>query len=289
MGFEGGRQARDPLVSGRLYAVATPIGNLDDISPRARRVLETVAVVACEDTRRTGKLFELLGLKRPELVRLDAHTEYSRSGTIVDRIVGGIDCAVVSDAGTPVVSDPGADLVRRAIDAGIEVVAVPGPSSVLAALVVSGLAADGFTFAGFLPRKGRARDERMAVLCRRPEPTVLFESPKRVAATLKDLAVAFGPDRQFAMCRELTKMHETVVRGRLGQASELVSGEVKGEVVVVLAGAAQVSDVGDDDIVDALGRRRDLGLDRRSAVAVVTHDLAIGRKRVYDLALELDW
>ena len=195
MGFEGGRQARDPLVSGRLYAVATPIGNLDDISPRARRVLESVAVVACEDTRRTGKLFELLGLKRPELVRLDAHTEYSRSGTIVDRIVGGIDCAVVSDAGTPVVSDPGADLVRRAIDAGIEVVAVPGPSSVLAALVVSGLAADGFTFAGFLPRKGRARDERLAVLCRRPEPTVLFESPKRVAATLKDLAVAFGPDR----------------------------------------------------------------------------------------------
>lgn len=276
-------------MTGRLHVVATPIGNLKDMSDRAREVLQAVDFVACEDTRRTGKLFELLGLERPEFVRVDAHTEVDRCEQLINRLLAGQNCALVSDAGTPIVSDPGTALVRGAARAGVEVVAVPGPSAALAALVVSGLATDRFAFDGFLPRKGRDRATALAALARRNCTTVVFESPKRTASTLVDLVGECGADRQAAVCRELTKMHETVTRGSLGELAASTDADLKGEVVIVVAGAPVADESTDDDIAAALKARKALGLDRKSAVAVVTDDLAIGRGRVYDLALDLDW
>jgi 16S rRNA (cytidine1402-2'-O)-methyltransferase len=218
-----------------LYVVATPIGNLGDLSPRAAEVLREVRAVAAEDTRRTLKLFAHMGAPAPELLSLPAFDERGRVARIVERLRGGEAIALCTDAGTPGVSDPGAALVAAAWAAGARVVPIPGPSAALGALSASGFAADRFLFAGFLPRKGGARAEALRALATATCTVVLYEAGNRTAATLRDLAAALG-DREALVARELTKLHEELARGRLAVLAERFGGEVRGEVTIVVSG-----------------------------------------------------
>jgi 16S rRNA (cytidine1402-2'-O)-methyltransferase len=225
--------------TGTLYLVGTPIGNLGDISDRARETLGSVAVVACEDTRRTGRLLAAFGIRAAKLISFFEGNERQRVAELVRALNGGSDVAVVSDAGMPGLSDPGYRLVAACVEQGIPVDVVPGPSAAVAALVVSGLPTDRFVFEGFLPRSGRARAARLAALVDEPRTIVLFESPRRLAGTLTDLHDALG-DRRAAMARELTKMHQEILRGSLSSVKEETAGrEMKGEVVVVVEGAGE--------------------------------------------------
>ncbi len=222
-------------MAGTLYVVATPIGNLSDLSPRAAEVLRSVAAVAAEDTRRTLKLFAHLGAPAPELLSLPAFDERGRVARIVERLAAGADVALCTDAGTPGVSDPGAALVAAAWAAGARVVPIPGPSAAIAALSASGFGADRFLFAGFLPRKGGARDEALRALAAAAATIVLYEAGNRTAATLADLAAALG-DREALVGRELTKLHETLLRGKLSELASHFAGDVPGEVTIVISG-----------------------------------------------------
>ena len=225
-------------MTGTLFLVGTPIGNLEDLSDRARRVLGSVDAVAAEDTRRTGRLLQRIGIK-VRLVSYFEGNEAERVPQLLGRLTSGESIALVSDAGMPAVSDPGYRLVAECVRAGVPIDVVPGPSAALAGLVVSGLPTDRFVFEGFLPRSGRARRERVEALAKEPRTIVLFESPRRVGATLVELADALGAGRRAALARELTKLHQEVLRGRLGELVELIDGrELKGEVVLVVEGVA---------------------------------------------------
>ncbi len=220
---------------GRLHVVATPIGNLEDVTLRALRVLGEASLLLAEDTRHVRKLLERHGIAaRPR--SLHAHNEASRVAEVLAALEEGADVALVSDAGTPLVSDPGERLVAAAVEAGFEVVAVPGASALLAALAVSGLPASPFTFLGFLPRKAGPRDALLDRFRDAPETLVLFESPRRVASTLRLLAERLGP-RPACLARELTKLHEEVVRGTLPELAERFAEGTRGEVTLVIGGA----------------------------------------------------
>ena len=223
---------------GTLWVVATPIGNLSDLSPRAAEVLARVSAVAAEDTRRTRKLYAHIGAAPPAMLSLPAFDERARLGSVLDRLAAGEEVALCTDAGTPGVSDPGAALVRAAWQAGARVVPVPGPSAALAALAGSGLPADRFTFAGFLPRKGGARAGALAWLAAQPCTLVLYEAGNRTRETLRDLAEALG-DRPAVVARELTKLHEELARGTLSELGERFGGEVLGEVTLVVSGPGE--------------------------------------------------
>ena len=211
--------------NGRVVVVATPIGNLGDLSPRAVDALASSDYIYCEDTRRTLKLLNHAGITGPRLVSHHRHNEAATTPTAVARAKSGAAIALVTDAGTPLVSDPGARLVRAALAEGIHVETVPGPSAALAALVVSGLSTDRFSFEGFVPRSGRQRAERLAAVAAEGErAVVIFESPHRVQRTLDDLLAVCGPDRPLAVCRELTKMHEEVWHTTTGEAAERAGG-----------------------------------------------------------------
>lgn len=219
-----------------LYVVSTPIGNLGDITHRAVEVLGTVDVVLAEDTRRTGMLLKHFGIGS-RLISAHEHNEAARSRLVAELLAEGKNVALVSDAGTPLLSDPGARLVASAIDAGYEVIPIPGPSALLAALVASGLAADRFTFYGFLPRKGGDRAALLKEIAASPYTAVIYESPQRVEALVRDLAAAAGPERRVAIARELTKLHEEVFRGSLAAAAvRLEERGARGEIVVVVEG-----------------------------------------------------
>jgi 16S rRNA (cytidine1402-2'-O)-methyltransferase len=224
-------------MAGTLQIVSTPIGNLEDLSPRAVRALEAADLVACEDTRRTGRLLAHLGLRK-RLVSLHEHNERARTPDLVEQLLAGETVALVSDAGTPLVSDPGFVLVRAAIERGIRVEAIPGPSAALAALTVSGLPPYPVTFAGFVPRKSGKRRAWFRELAGLPHTLVLFESPHRILACLEDAEAQLG-DRQAALGRELTKLHEEVLRAPLSALQALLASRasVKGELVLVIAGA----------------------------------------------------
>ncbi|MGQ0384922.1 MAG: 16S rRNA (cytidine(1402)-2'-O)-methyltransferase [Gammaproteobacteria bacterium] len=227
--------------SGVLYLVATPIGNMGDISARAREILAAVHVVAAEDTRHTGRLLRELGLERP-LVSLHEHNERARAAELVARLRTGESIALVSDAGTPLVSDPGFPLVRAAIEAGIPVVPLPGPCAAIAALAASGLPAERFCFEGFLPARAGARRQRLAELAAEPRTLVLYEAPHRLAACLADLAAALGASRRACVARELTKLYERFYRGGLGELAERARTDPdlhRGESVIVVEGAAE--------------------------------------------------
>jgi 16S rRNA (cytidine1402-2'-O)-methyltransferase len=263
-----------------VYVVATPIGNLEDLSPRALRVLREAAVIACEDTRRTARLCSRFEIAVPRL-SLHEHNEERRIPALLARLAAGESVAVVSDAGTPVVSDPGARFVAAAIEAGFRVVPVPGPSAVLAALVASGFRAGPFTFFGFLPRKGGARARSLEDLRRAPGAVVLFEAPGRVRGTLRDLHAVLG-ERRVAVARELTKAFEEIVRGRLGA---LEIPEPRGEVTIVVeAGDAPRPEVGAsaDAEIDRLLRA---GRSARDAARELATSLGISRSRAYALVL----
>jgi 16S rRNA (cytidine1402-2'-O)-methyltransferase len=224
-----------------LYLVATPIGNLEDVSQRALRVLGEVQVVAAEDTRHTRRMLEHFGIATP-LVSLFEHNERSRTAALLDRLAGGDHVAVVTDAGSPGVSDPGYPLVRAAVAAGVRVESIPGPSAVIAALQISGLPTDAFLFVGFLPPKGAARRRRLSELVERRETVVAFESPHRIESCLADLEAVWG-ERPIALAREMTKVHEQVLRGTPREVrAALTPDRRRGEMVLVLGGKTRKSD-----------------------------------------------
>jgi len=225
-------------VPGTLYLIATPIGNLDDLSPRAAEVLRTVRTVAAEDTRRTRKLYAHLGARAPAMVSLPAFGERERMGAILERLAAGEDVALCTDAGTPAVSDPGQKLVAAAWEAGARVVPIPGPCAAIAALAASGLESDRFLVHGFLPRKGGGRERALARLARIPATLVIYEAGNRTGETLRDLLAVLG-DRQAAVARELTKVHEEIARGTLATLSERFKEGARGEVTLVVAGAGE--------------------------------------------------
>ena len=204
---------------GTVVLVATPIGNLGDLPPRAVEALHSADVICCEDTRRTGRLLQHAGVRGAKLRRLDDHAEAAAIPELLDVLAEGKTVAVVTDAGTPGISDPGARLVTAAIEAGHVVSAVPGPAALVMALVVSGLPTERFVFEGFLPRSGGTRTERLAEVAAEQRTTVIYEAPHRVRSTVSDLAAGCGGDRRVALCRELTKLHEEVWRGTLAEAA----------------------------------------------------------------------
>jgi 16S rRNA (cytidine1402-2'-O)-methyltransferase len=271
-------------VSGTLHLVATPIGNLGDLSPRAVEVLAAAELVCCEDTRRSGRLLQHAGIRAKRLAVCNDHTEVSRIPEVLDTLAGGGDVAVISDAGTPGVSDPGERLVRAVLDAGHQVSAVPGPAASVMALVVSGLPAARHVFEGFLPRSGGERTARLAEIAAEHRTVVLYEAPHRIERTMRDLLDACGPDRRLAVARELTKMHEEVVRGTLG---EIRLGEPRGEYVVVLDGAPMPDAPDDDSIRAALRDELGRGSSTRDAAADVARRLGVPKREAYTLAIGL--
>ena len=235
--------------SGTLFVVATPIGNLDDLSPRARKTLCGVEVVAAEDTRRTRGLLSSIGAQ-PTVIAYHEHNEDARAGKLLERLRAGVDVALVSDAGTPLISDPGWQLVAEALAAGIEVRAIPGPSAVIAALAVSGLATDRYAFEGFLPRRAHLRAEYLRRLARETRTLVFFESVHRLADTLSALVEQLGADRRATIARELTKLHEDVYAGSLAELRAELGRSIPllGEFVIVVAGLAEDIPVETDEI-----------------------------------------
>lgn len=235
------------VAAGRLEVIATPIGNLGDLSPRAVEALQRATLVVAEDTRRTGQLLAHCGLSRP-LQSLHEHNEAERVAGLVERLQAGDIVALVSDAGTPLLSDPGLLLVREAAAAGIPVVAIPGPSALTAALSIAGLPARRFAFEGFLPARGGERRTALGRLAGETRTLVFFEAPHRLAETLADMRTVFGDGRRAAIARELTKVHETVYRGTLAELAQRVEADAniaRGELVLLLEGAAQSDAAGD--------------------------------------------
>ena len=276
-----------PLSSpaGALVLVGTPIGNLGDLSPRAVEVLAVADLICCEDTRRTGRLLQHAGLDKRPLLTVNDHTEVRAIGDVLARLARGQRVAIVSDAGMPGISDPGERLVRAAALAGHRVEVVPGPSAAISALVASGLPAGRFAFEGFLPRKGSGRTARVAEVAAERRTTVLYEAPHRLARTLADLAAVCGDDRRVVIARELTKLHEEIWRGNLGDALVRVAEiEPRGEHVIVLDGAPEAETASDDAIVAAINDARTAGLSTRDAVATVAGELGVSKRRAYDLA-----
>ncbi len=275
--------------AGRLVLVGTPIGNLGDISPRAVEALRTADVIACEDTRRARALLSHLGIPAGHrLLAVHDHNEAAEVAHVLARLDRGEEVAVVTDAGMPGISDPGERLVAAAAAAGHLVEAVPGPSAVLVAVVVSGLSTARFCFEGFLPRKGAARGQRVAEITAERRTTVLFEAPHRVRQAVADLAASAGGLRRVVVARELTKLHEEVWRGTLAGAVEhLAATEPRGEYVLVLDGAPPPEPAGEADVEAALRARLEAGADKRSAIAEVTAALGVPKRVVYDVAVRL--
>ncbi|MDP6437238.1 MAG: 16S rRNA (cytidine(1402)-2'-O)-methyltransferase [Gammaproteobacteria bacterium] len=279
------------MSTGTLYIVATPIGNIDDISPRARTVLAGVDLVAAEDTRHTGRLLKHLGIKT-RMISCHEHNEARRSAQILEQISAGGDVALVSNAGTPLLSDPGFQIVRAAADAGLCVSPVPGCSAAIAALSIAGLPTDSFSFAGFLPSSAAKRRARLQELAAYPATLILYESVHRIGATLDDIAGALGDSRQMVAARELTKLHETVYRGTVAQVAEQIAadpGGAKGEYTLVIAGAGAGSPAADSD---SAGLDRTLRvllgyLSVREAAEATAKILDVRRNEAYERALKL--
>jgi 16S rRNA (cytidine1402-2'-O)-methyltransferase len=277
------------MLTGTLFVVATPLGNLGDLTPRAAELLRTVPVVAAEDTRRTRGLLTHLGAS-PRLLSFHAHSPAARADSLLEILRGGRDVALVSDAGTPVVSDPGSSLVQAVREAGIPVVPIPGASAVATAVSVSGFNGDRYLFLGFVPRKGSERQRLLARAAQEEWPTVFFESPNRLAGLLADLAELAGEDRPVTVARELTKIHEEIRTGTLGSLSlHYAQGEPKGEITVVLAGTG-VPEAPPDRSAEGGTLAQALlaaGLSRRDVVEQLTTRLGIARNEAYRMVMEI--
>ena len=278
--------AEDPVaiiegVAGTLFLVGTPIGNLEDLTERARRVLGSVDLIAAEDTRRTGRLLQHLGIKKP-MVSFFEGNEQKRLPELIEALREGSTVAVVSDAGMPALSDPGYRLVAACVEEGISVDVAPGPSAPVAALVISGLPTDRFVFEGFLPRSGRRRAERLESLAREPRTIVLFESPRRAAALVEDLVKSLG-NRRAALVRELTKQHQEVLRGGLTEIlDEVKTRGLRGEVVLVVEGWSEENVEGDDE--DAVSMAADMvagGERKREAARRAGRLTGVPANRIY--------
>lgn len=273
-------------MSGVIYLAATPIGNVDDASLRLRRALETADCIAAEDTRRLGALCARLGLRYSgELIALHDHNEAARADSLVDRALAGQTVLVVSDAGTPTVSDPGFRLGQAAIAAGVRLQPLPGPSAALAALSVSGLPSDRFAFEGFLPRGSGDAARRLAEAATDPRTLIYFESPRRLPRTLEAMAQAFGEDRPAAVCRELTKTHEEILRGTLAELREAVGEEPRGEITIVVGGLTGAAAAGADHVDEVL-RLAGAGMRLKDAAAEVASRTGARKNDLYRQALE---
>lgn len=273
---------------GTLLLVATPIGNLGDISPRAITALQGAALICCEDTRRTGGLLSHLGISGVRMAITNEHTETARIDEVLDLLAGGSTVAVVTDAGTPGISDPGERLVAAAIAGGHVVSAVPGPSADVMALVTSGLPSARYVMEGFLPRSGPDRTTRLREAAAEPRTVVLYEAPHRLVRTLTDLHALCGDSRRVVLARELTKVHEEIWRGTLAESLRHVADrEPLGEYVIVLAGAPPRMAASDDEIRIGLTRELAGGASKKTAVSTVSDHLGVAKNRVYDIALTL--
>lgn len=280
----------DPGAAGALILVGTPIGNLGDLAPRVIETLRDADLIACEDTRRTHALMSHAGVAGGGRLRsIAAHDETARAAWVVQQVEAGLRVAYVTDAGMPGISDPGSKLVRACLDAGLGVEVVPGPTALTAALVLSGLPTDRFVFEGFLPRKGNGRTERLAEIAAETRTVVVYESPRRVVATLEELVTHCGPDRAVSLARELTKLHEEVRRGSLAGVIEQLNGEdPRGECVIVLGGADRERPSATTEEIDAALRLEiEAGTSKKDAAAIVSARLGISRREVYERAVRL--
>ena len=276
-------------MAGMLYLVPTPIGNLGDISIRCRETLEQADFTAAEDTRVTLKLLNHLGIKK-SLVSYYEHNKTFKGDKIVQRILDGETCALVSDAGSPAISDPGEDLVKQCAQAGIPVCAIPGPCAAITALSISGQATGRFCFEGFLSTSKKSRREHLESLAQERRTMIFYEAPHKLTATLEDLAACFGADRPVSLCRELTKLHEEVIRTTLGQALErYTQTPPKGEFVLVVAGAPEPVKEGpsQSDAAARLAQLLEQGLSRKDAVKQTARELSLPKNTVYDIAVSL--
>ena len=267
---------------GSLYVVATPIGNLGDITARAVEILKSVSVIVAEDTRHSRTLMNHLGITTP-MTAYHEHNEARESPRLVARMTDGDSIALISDAGTPLLSDPGARLVAAAIEADLRVIPIPGASALLSALVASGISAEQFTFLGFLPRKGGEREVMLRAVLRSPFTTVLYESPQRISATLADLIEAGCGDRAAAIARELTKHFEEVRRGTVASLLDGVGEGGRGEIVLVIAGAAERAP-SESEARDTVTRMRSEGASSRDIIERLTGELGVPRNVAYKLA-----
>ena len=276
-------------MAGMLYLVPTPIGNLGDISIRCKETLEQADFIAAEDTRVTLKLLNYLGIKK-SLVSYYEHNKAAKGDVILERILAGETCALVSDAGSPAISDPGEELVKQCAAAGITVCAIPGPCAVITALSISGQDTGRFCFEGFLSTAKKSRREHLASLENETRTMIFYEAPHKLVNTLEDMAAAFGADRPISLCRELTKLHEEVIRTTLGGAIKLYTNQPpKGEFVLVLAGAEPAAKEV-PTALDAAARVAQLmeeGLSRKDAVKQTAQELQLPKNVVYDAALEI--
>jgi 16S rRNA (cytidine1402-2'-O)-methyltransferase len=272
-------------MSGRLSVVATPIGCLEDITLRALRILREADLILAEDTRHTRTLCAKHGISTP-LRSFHAHSNEDKVLQIVEELANGAHYALVSDAGTPVVSDPGVYLVSRAAEAGIAVEALPGPSAVLAALCVAGLPVRRFVFEGFLPRGGGDRSRALQRIAHSEVTVVLFESPHRIHATLEDLERELGGERQIALCRELTKMHEQTIRGTVSEVRGELSNPARGEITVVIEGKAADAAIEDVDLDALLMEWKREGLSNKEMTQRLQQDLGWKRNRAYQAILD---
>ena len=274
---------------GMLYLVPTPIGNLGDISQRCRQTLEEADFIAAEDTRVSLKLLNHLGIKK-SLVSYYEHNKAFKGDKIVERILAGETCALVSDAGSPAISDPGEDLVKQCAAAGITVCAIPGPCAAITALSISGQATGRFCFEGFLSTAKKSRQEHLNSLKKETRTMIFYEAPHKLLTTLEDMAKVFGEDRPISLCRELTKLHEEVVRTTLGQAIErYTAAPPKGEFVLIVAGAEpEVEEAPTEaDAAGYLARLIANGASRKDAIKQTAKDLGLPKNVVYDLALKI--
>ena len=276
-------------MAGMLYLVPTPIGNLGDISQRCRETLEQADFIAAEDTRVTMKLLNYLGIKK-SLVSYYEHNKAFKGNVILERIQAGETCALVSDAGSPAISDPGEELVKQCAEAGITVCAIPGPCAVITALSISGQSTGRFCFEGFLSTAKKSRREHLEALVKEQRTMIFYEAPHKLLATLEDMAQVFGADRPISLCRELTKLHEEVVRTTLGEAVEKYTENApRGEFVLVVAGAPEEIEEAatPEDAAAHVARLMESGMSRKDAIKQTAKELNLPKNVVYDAALNL--
>ena len=276
-------------MAGMLYLVPTPIGNLGDISTRCRETLENADFIAAEDTRVSLKLLNYLGIKK-SLVSYYEHNKAQKGNMIVERILAGETCALVSDAGSPAISDPGEELVKQCVEAGITVCAIPGPCAVITALSISGQSTGRFCFEGFLSTAKKSRREHLESLVDEQRTMIFYEAPHKLLATLESMAEVFGNDRPISLCRELTKLHEEVVRTTLGEAiAQYTQNAPKGEFVLVVAGATpkEKTVATAEDAAVRVKELMEEGMSRKDAIRQVSKELDLPKNVVYDAALSL--
>lgn len=274
-------------MTGHLILAGTPIGNVEDASLRLRSLLQEATVIAAEDTRRLHALTARMGITTSaKVVSYHEHNETARADELLDLVEAGQDVVIVTDAGMPSVSDPGYRIVSRAIERDLPVTSAPGPSAVLTALAVSGLPTDRFCFEGFPPRKQGERTRTFSQLAAEPRTLVFFESPHRIAETLSSMAAEFGPDRPAAVCRELTKTYEEVIRGNLGDLAERAAQEqLRGEIAIVVAGAPAHQNLSVDDVVGQVLELIAQGERMKPAVAQVAQETGVSKRELYEAAL----